>query len=476
MDLGVLMADIEITQDGLAKLLLQRRKARTDLIEWAKLVQPDEEQPARHHILLMDELTRVNAGLCTRLMICAPPGSAKSHYGTVLFVPWWIANNPRGCILSCSNTDSLVKSFSKKIKRIIDEHSKTLGYSFVKGSDSNDEWETTNGVSYKVLGVGSSSQGRRADLVIVDDPFPSRELANSPTYRDKVYQWFRDDIIPRIKPGGKIVVINTRFHQDDLSGRLLADNPDRWNVVSLPAIAESDSDPLGRQPGELLWPEYHNAEYLDNMRDEVGAMAWASLYQQRPAPQSGTLFDIARIGKLPAPPAGGQIVRAWDLAWSAKMAGRDPDWTVGLKLTKYPDGRLVVLDVVRLRGEPQDVYSAIQNTASHDGTGVRIIIPQDPSSGKAVVSTITTRLNGYRFDVVPVRANKTELAYPVASQVNVGNLSIVDAQWNRAFLDELAAFGSTAHDDQVDALSLAASALVKPPGQLRNLYIPHMAR
>lgn len=388
--------------------------------------------------------------------------------GSVIFVPWFIANYPGSAILSCSNTDRLVKGFSKKVRRLIEQHSNVLGVDFLKGSEANDEWETTNGCQYTVLGVGSANQGRRADLVIIDDPFPSAEDAQSKTYRDQVYTWFKDDILPRSKPGARIVIINTRFHEDDLSGRLLSDNAAAWNLLSLQAVAEGD-DPLGRLPGELLWPEYQDQAFYDEL--ELSGTTWNALYQQRPSDPDGSIFKVEQISVLPAAPASTQIVRAWDLAATKQVGSRDPDWTVGLKLALHPDGRLTVLDVVRFRGDPQDVEAAILNTAAQDGRSVRIGLPQDPGgAGKTQARYLVSKLQGYSVEVSTETGSKETRAMPIASQANVGNLQILQAHWNRLFLEELAAFPTGKKDDQVDALSRAASMLIEVAKPARFAY------
>jgi predicted phage terminase large subunit-like protein len=170
-------------------------------------------------------------------------------------------------------------------------------------------------------------------------------------------------------------------------------------------------------------------------------------------------------------------VRAWDLAATRELGTRDPDWTVGAKLTRTSEGRFVVEDVVRLRGSPDEVEAAIVATASRDGAGVQIRLPQDPGqAGKAQALYLTRKLAGYRVHSQPVTGDKSTRAAPLAAQVNVGNVSIVQAPWNRALLDELASFPSGAHDDQVDALADAFAGLIAPPEPARMVNFNIMSR
>jgi predicted phage terminase large subunit-like protein len=276
-----------------------------------------------------------------------------------------------------------------------------------------------------------------------------------------------------LKPGGRVALILTRWHEDDLAGRLLEAEGGRWRVLMLPAIA-GEADPLGRAAGEPLWADdgYGYGASLERIRatyEAAGATRdWASLYQQEPRPAEGAVFKVATIGALDAAPveaaaAGARMVRAWDLAATSAAGTRDPDWTVGLLLARTPDKRLVVLDVARLRGGPEEVERAIVATAERDGRRVKVALPQDPGqAGKAQVAYLARRLMGWTVLARPETGAKATRAAPVASQCNVGNLAVVRAGWNRAFLEELADFPSGAHDDQVDALARAFAELDAP--------------
>jgi predicted phage terminase large subunit-like protein len=228
-----------------------------------------------------------------------------------------------------------------------------------------------------------------------------------------------------------------------------------------------------------LWPAWESGEKLARRRAAIGPRAWAALYQQRPATTEGALFRVAAISVLPAAPAEARYVRAWDLAATAATEGRDPDWTVGLKLGREPGGRTVVADIVRLRGGPHEVEQAIINTAAQDGRAVAVGLPQDPGqAGKQQVAWLTGRLAGHRVVASPETGAKATRAAPVAAQADAGNLAIVAAPWNRAFLEELRDFPQGRKDDQVDALSRAFALLLcdAPAAPARRLHVPFMGR
>jgi predicted phage terminase large subunit-like protein len=407
-------------------------------------------------------------------MVQMPPGSAKSTYGSVLFPPWFMGRNPNSQIIGASAGAKLAQDFAGRVLGLIGEFGPALGFNAV--NESKELFYTDNGCRYISVGVGGNIAGSRGDLILIDDPVGSRADADSEIEREKCYNWYRGDLIGRAKPGCRVLLIMTRWHEDDLAGRLLMDDPGRWTVLKLPAIAEED-DQMGRAPGELLWPAYYTPEIMADKRKTSGEREWASQYQQRPAPAGGVLFEVDKIAKIPAAPVDGKVIRFWDLAATEKIGSRDPDYTVGLKLLLTKEGRLIVLDIVRVRGGPESVERAIVDTARSDGVHVRVGLPQDPGqAGKGQVAYLTRLLQGFTVIAVRPSGNKSTRAQPVSSQVNVGNMSMVIAAWNRQFTEELASFPAGAHDDQVDALSDAYSALVTTGRPARTLHLPFMGR
>jgi predicted phage terminase large subunit-like protein len=393
-------------------------------------------------------------------MVFMPPGSAKSTYASVLFPAWFLARKSGRDVIGASHGAELAEEFSGRVLRMISERPSELGITLL--NESVKSWKTSNRGAYRAAGAGGSITGRRSDLFVIDDPIKGREDADSETIRNKVWKWYQAEVITRLKPGARIVLILTRWHEDDLAGRLLEEmkvGADQWRIINLPAIAEYADDPMGRKIGEALWPDWEDVDQLERKRRAVGEREWAALYQQRPAPLEGSLFKILQIGTDEVEQARPvAVARGWDLAATKDVGGRDPDWTVGVKIARYGDGRFAILDVARMRGGPDEVEAAIINTARQDGVGVKIGIPQDPGqAGKTQVLYLTKKLAGFRVESSPETGDKATRAGPVASQVNVGNVSVVKGLWNRAFLDELAGFPSGTKDDQVDALSRAFS-------------------
>jgi predicted phage terminase large subunit-like protein len=290
-----------------------------------------------------------------------------------------------------------------------------------------------------------------------------------------LWNWYRSDLATRLKPGGKIVLIMTRWHPDDLGGRLL-ETDSSWNVLKLPALAEPN-DPLGRSPGEALWPEWEDEAALNRKRRTIGPRLWQALFQQNPTPDADALFNTTRIEIVNQHPALQREVRAWDLAATLPSEGKDPDWTVGLKLALTQSGHFVVTDIIRIRAGPTEIANVIVATASQDGPGILVGLPQDPGqAGKQQIAWLTQRLAGHRVHASPESGSKLLRATPAAAAVDAGSLTLLRGVWNKNFLDELRDFPQGRKDDQVDALSRAFSLLGQSTTQPKRLHIPLLAR
>lgn len=245
--------------------------------------------PAEHHLRLIRELEAVERGDCDRLMVIFPPGGGKSTYGSVLFPPWFLGRNPKMSVIAASHTHDLAETFGRRVRNTFDsaEHRSVFGVGLSPDSKAADHWATDQGGEYFAIGVGGAVSGRRADLGLIDDPVKSREDADSERMRGRAWEWYQNDFKTRLKPGGRQVIITTRWHEDDLAGRILAMEGERWRILHLRMIAERD-DPLGRAPGQRLWPEWFTAEMVDDARRDV--RVWNALYQGDPTGEEGDYF------------------------------------------------------------------------------------------------------------------------------------------------------------------------------------------
>lgn len=258
--------------------------------------------PAAHHAMLIDNLEAVERGECDRLMVCMPPGSAKSTYTTGVFPAWYLGRNPANSVLATSHTDELIERFGRRARNLYSsqEHRNVFGVGVSGDSMAAGRWDTEQGGEYYCAGIGGAISGRRADLGIIDDPVKNREDADSERSRQRKWDWYVNDFVPRLKPNAAQIVVMTRWHEDDLGGRILEREADRWRLVSLPMEA-MPGDPLGRAVGERLWPEWFTAEMVEAAKQDP--RAWNALYQQQPAGEEGDYFRadwFAAYDDLPA--------------------------------------------------------------------------------------------------------------------------------------------------------------------------------
>jgi predicted phage terminase large subunit-like protein len=432
--------------------------------------------PARHHELMIEKLEELAEGRCDRLMVQMPPGSAKSTYGSILFPAYFMSRHKGSQIIATAHTASLADHFGRNVRNSVIEHGAYLDLEIARESRASARFSVLDGGEYFSAGVRGPITGRRADLIIIDDPIKSWAEAESPAFRDALYDWYRAELSARLKPRGRILLIMTRWHEDDLAGRLMA-SEGGWSNLKLPAVAEAN-DALGRLPGQVLWPEWQDEAAILRRRGEVGERAFAALYQQKPRPPDAALFKTENIEVLSELPALARTIRAWDLAASLPSPGRNPDYTVGLKLGITEDRRMIVLDLIRFQGSPGQVEAKIHATAKADGVGTILALPQDPGqAGAAQIAMLSKSLSGYHVIATPETGAKITRATAAAIQVELGNLYILAAPWNENFLSEVQAFPDSKKDDQVDALSRAVNTMLMTNTQAtRRFNVPLLSR
>lgn len=290
------------------KRALWKIECRRNLHAWSiEALKPTGQLPARHHQLLIRELEDIASGKNDRLMVFMPPGSAKSTYTSILFPAWLLARKPNTAIIAASHTGELAEHFGRRVRNTISQNADTLGYTLSSDNKAAGRWQTSNGGEYFASGVGGSITGRRADCALIDDPVKSKEAAESETDRDKVWEWYKNDLYTRLKPDAAVVLIMTRWHEEDLGGRLLQEmenGGDQWRVLKLPALANANDDPLGRAVDEPLWPEWEDADAIARKRATLGERDFGALFQQDPRPAGTSFFDVnsVLVGGQPVEP------------------------------------------------------------------------------------------------------------------------------------------------------------------------------
>lgn len=263
---------------------LKTRQARKSLLSFTEYTNP-AYQGANHHRLIAGKLEAVERGEIDRLMIFMPPRHGKSELASKRFPAWCLGRQPRRQIIAASYNSDLANDFGRNVRNIVAEPEFSQVFPNVglaPDSQAANRMNTNHGGTYVAAGVGTAVTGRGADIALIDDPFKDREEADSERRRDVVWDWYRSTLFTRLMPGGAIVLIQTRWHEDDLAGRLLEAEGDQWEVLDLPAINKA---------GEALWPEWYDIDALERIKATIGPREWSALYQQQPQPDEGTYFQ-----------------------------------------------------------------------------------------------------------------------------------------------------------------------------------------
>jgi len=433
---------------------------------WLGQVTPAYHWDWAHLALTRQYLDKVTRGEIDRLMIFEPPRHGKSEMVTVRYPVWRMERHPEMRVIIGAYSQTLANRFSRKSRRIARER-----LQLNEERAAAEEWETVEGGGFRAVGVGAGVTGMGGHLIVIDDPVKNREEANSEAYRERCWSWYTDDLYTRLEPGGAVILIMTRWHEDDLAGRILAsEEADDWTVMSLPALAE-ENDLMGREMGEALCPERYDLAALGRIQQTLGHSFYA-LYQQRPQPLEGGMFKWGWFEIVEAVPWNlVRVVRYWDKAGTAGAGA----YTAGV-LMGLINGIFYLLDVVRGQWSAGVREQTIKTMADLDrqqwGDVYEVWVEQEPGSGGKESAENTIRnLAGFTVHADRPTGDKALRAEPYAAQAEAGNVRIVRGDWNAAYLNELTSFPTGAFADQVDASSGAFVKLTTrvygPPGTVR---------
>jgi len=433
----------------------------------------------RHCETLADVLERVADGKIKRLMIFLPPRHSKSETVCRLFAAYFLHRYPDRWVGLCSYGAELAFTLSRNAR---DNYQRVSG-ELQSNTTAVKHWETGRGGGLWAAGVGGPITGKGWHLGIIDDPIKNAEEAASDTIRSKQKDWYGSTFYTREEPWadedphGAMIVIQTRWHEEDLAGYLLSeeaqgDDPERWHIVNLPAIAEKEEErpefpvtctvePDWRKPGEALCPERRPLDKLRKIAERIGDFFFAALFQQRPRPKAGLFFKSEWFGIVPAAPADAERVRYWDTAGADENKG---DWTVGLLMARDARGIFYVEDVERGQWMTHPRNQKIKQTAELDEQEygeVTIYIEQPPGLAKESTDEIVRQLAGFLVYADPVHRDKLGRAEPLKAQCQAGNVKLVKGDWIKRYLAEMTGFPTGKYDDQVDASSGAFNKLVE---------------
>lgn len=413
-------------------------------------------------------LEAVAAGQITRLLINIPPGTMKSLLVSVFFPAWlWGPSNRPGLrFLSTSYEQELVLRDNLRMRTLVcSDWYQSLWGDRVRLDRRGVKRFTNTAQGGREGRAFGSMTGGRGDIVLIDDPH-SIKTGESAVQRAETNRLMREAIPNRVNDPVRsaIILIMQRVNELDCSQIAIEEG---YVHLRLPMEFEADNPcvtDLGagrtfRDPrtedGELLTPERYPVQTVARDKRIMGDYAWASQYQQRPAPREGSIIDVDKIEVVKVPPALTKIVRAWDLASTQKkLKGKQPDYTAGVKIARGRDGLFYILHATRFQERPAAVKTKIKGIASQDGSGVYVTIPRDPGqAGVDQVDSYAQLLAGYMVKDRPPTGDKETRAGPFAAMVGLGQVRIVEGAWNADYLAELRMFPAGRNDDQVDATS-----------------------
>lgn len=411
-------------------------------------------QHFRHTELLCDALQPIADGEQKYILIELPPRHGKSMTVTETFPSFFVGKNPDKRVIAAAYSDNLARKFGRLNRNKINEYGNILFDSSLSQQNSaSNNWSLEGHRGGMIAtGIGGSVTGEGADLMIIDDPLKNAEEAASDTIREKVWAEWESTLSTRLHEGASVIVIMTRWHEDDLIGRLLERSPRDWERLRMPAIAEDVDDILNRDIGQALCPGLgFDEEWAEQKRVEVGSQVWSALFQQRPSPADGNIFNRNWWQYYHQAPTMDQIIQSWDCTFKDN---NDNDYVVG-QVWGIKGANKYLLDQVRDRMDLPSTMQAIRSLSNKwPLTALKLV--EDKANGPAVIQMLSQEVPG----LVPVEpeGGKIVRAQAVTPDIEAGNVYLPDpsiAPWVHDFVEECSAFPNGANDDCVDSMSQA---------------------
>lgn len=427
-------------------------------------------KPLRHTQYLADRLQAIADGEQKYIIVEMPPRHSKSMTITETFPSYFIGRNPNKRVIATAYSEGLARKFGRLNRnKLVEFGSEIFNIQMANDNSTATNWSVGDNAGGMVAtGIGGSITGEGADLMIIDDPIKNNAEAQSETIRNKIWDEWETTLSTRLHKGASVIVVMTRWHEDDIVGRLLERSPYDWERIRMPAIAEDDDDLLGREVGEPLSIELgFDERWAELKKQEVGSKTWNALYQQRPSASEGNIFKREWWQYYEqAPRKFDRMIISWDLTFKGNDSN---DYVVGQVWIKKGADKYLV-EQVRGQMDFPDTLQAVK-TLARKYPKAREILIEDKANGPAVISSIQREVAG----VIPIKPKESKVAraQSVTPQIESGNVFLPKyAAFVDDLIEECASFPNSANDDQVDALSQALNRLVEEKrGVVSNVNI-----
>lgn len=421
-------------------------------------------KPARHTDYICEKLEMVERGIIKKLMVFLPPRHSKSMSISETFPSYFIGKNPERRVIEVSYSDSLAKKFGRSNRNKVREYGEQLFN--IRISEDNagvTNWGIDGHRGGMIsAGIMGSITGEGSDLLVIDDPIKNRAEADSATYRNRLWDEWQNTLLTRLSPDGRTIIVLTRWHENDLAGKILKEEGKEWEIISLPAIAEKN-DLLGRTEGEPLWPEYgFNKKWAEKRKIAVGSRTWNALYQQRPAPSEGNIFKREHFNIYDILPKLDEMILSCDCTFK----DLDTSDFVVVEAWGRKGANKYLVDQIRGRFDIIKTMDAI-NTLAKKYPNARAKLIEDKANGSAVISMLKNKLSG----IIPVNpdASKVARANAVVPDFEAGNIYVPNPSfypWVGDYIEEMVTFPVSTNDDMVDSTTQAISYLNKSISRL----------
>ena len=444
----------------------ENKKAYDDLIAFCKHMQPDYIV-GKHHRMLADMLMAIERGEKDRICVNIPPRHGKSQLVSIMFPAWFLGRNPDKKVMMVSHTTDLAVDFGRKVRNLINtEQYREIFPTVALAQDSKSagRWNTSVGGEYYACGIGSALAGRGAHLLLVDDPHSEQDVINGNfEVFDKAYEWFTFGARTRLMPAGKVAIIQTRWHMDDLTGRVVRDmgqneRSDQYEVVEFPAILDVTNKKTKKPEQKPLWPEFFDLEALLRTKASMPAFQWNAQYQQQPTAEEAALIkrEWWREWTLETPPVCEYVIMSLDAA--AETHNR-ADYTAlttwGVFMNEQESAyHIILLNSIKQRLEfPELKNLAMEEYADWEPDA---FIVEKKSAGTALYQEMR-RMGLPVQEYTPHRGSGDKLARlnSVADIVASGMVWVPQTRWAEEVVEEIAGFPFMSHDDLVDSTVMA---------------------